>query len=79
MGEIEIDGVLDEEAWKEATRIGVPYEWFPGDNIAAPVHTEFLVTYNETHVFLAWRFRVQRNSLLRDPLHRLGLQAGREI
>ncbi len=52
---IKIDGVLDEEAWKSATVIPLPYEWQPGDNIPAPVKTECLVTYDLHNLYIAFR------------------------
>lgn len=38
--EIKIDGVLDDAGWLTATRIGIGFEWSPGDNVPAPVETE---------------------------------------
>jgi len=52
---IEIDGVLDEEAWKTAALIPPPFEWQPGDNIPAPVKTECLVTYDLHNLYVAFR------------------------
>src|SRR4051812_43536947 len=40
---IRIDGALDEEAWKTALVIDLPYEWYPGDNVTPKVPTEALV------------------------------------
>src|SRR5918996_2674522 len=53
--EITIDGSLADEGWKQAAAIDLPYEYFPGDNIPAPVRTEFLVTFGEEHLYLAFR------------------------
>lgn len=58
-GTVEIDGVMDEGAWREADPIPLPYEWFPGDNVAAPVHTEVRVLFDEENLYLAF--------LARDP------------
>jgi uncharacterized protein DUF5916 len=52
---IQVDGSLADEGWKDATVIALPYEYFPGDNIPAPVRTEFLVTFGEEHLYLAFR------------------------
>jgi hypothetical protein len=54
-GPIRIDGVLDEEAWAAAPVIPLPFEWQPGDNIPAPVKTECLVTYDQRHLYVAFR------------------------
>jgi len=52
---ITIDGVLDEQAWKDATVIPVNREWFPGDNVDAPVKTEALITYDNHNFYAAFR------------------------
>ncbi|HBL28636.1 MAG TPA: hypothetical protein DD490_17510 [Acidobacteria bacterium] len=52
---VQIDGVLDEAAWKDATVISLPFEWFPGDNAAPPVATEALVTFDDAHFYVAFR------------------------
>ena len=41
---IALDGRLDDEAWRQADAIPLPYEYFPGDNIAAPFETVCRVT-----------------------------------
>ncbi|RMH12312.1 MAG: hypothetical protein D6701_13680 [Gemmatimonadetes bacterium] len=53
-GPIEIDGVLDEPAWQRAARLEMPYEWFPGDNIPAPVDTEVFLTFDANHIYVAF-------------------------
>ncbi|HTQ80634.1 MAG TPA: DUF5916 domain-containing protein, partial [Thermoanaerobaculia bacterium] len=50
-----IDGVLDEEAWKSALSIDLPYEWFPGDNATPPVKTEALITFDSDNLYVAFR------------------------
>src|SRR5215213_520780 len=52
---IRVDGVLDEEAWQQATAIPVDHEWFPSDNVPAPVTTIALVTYDDEHLYVAFR------------------------
>jgi Domain of unknown function (DUF5916)/Carbohydrate family 9 binding domain-like len=52
---IRVDGVLDEEAWANATVIPLPYEWYPGDNVAPPVRTECLVTFDNENLYVAFR------------------------
>jgi hypothetical protein len=54
-GKIKIDGVLDEEAWKNCRVIKLPTEWTPGDNTPAPVDTDCLVTYDRTNIYIAFR------------------------
>jgi hypothetical protein len=54
-GPIKVDGVLDEGAWAAAPVIPLSFEWQPGDNIPAPVKTECLVTYDQRHLYVAFR------------------------
>ncbi|MEO8216150.1 MAG: DUF5916 domain-containing protein, partial [Acidobacteriota bacterium] len=54
-GPIHVDAILDEPAWQSATSIPVNYEWFPGDNVTAPVSTEALVTWDDRHLYVAFR------------------------
>jgi len=39
-GAIQVDGVMDEEAWQHATKLELAYENNPGEGTAAPVKTE---------------------------------------
>ena len=52
---IKIDGILDEQAYKDSSAISVPFEWLPGDNIPAPVKTECFVTYSKSHLYIAFK------------------------
>ncbi|HUF84627.1 MAG TPA: hypothetical protein VMQ81_08570, partial [Acidimicrobiia bacterium] len=52
---IEIDAVLDEEAWENALVVPVRWEYQPGDAIEAPVETEALVTFDEKNLYVAFR------------------------
>ncbi|HKH45752.1 MAG TPA: DUF5916 domain-containing protein [Thermoanaerobaculia bacterium] len=52
---IRVDGVLDEAAWQQATAIPVDHEWFPSDNVPAPVTTTALVTYDDERLYIAFR------------------------
>ena len=53
--EVRIDGVLDEDAWKDAPILRDFYEWLPGDNIPPPVETECLVTFDANRLYIAFR------------------------
>lgn len=52
---IKVDGVLDEEAWKSAAVVPLPYEWAPGENVPPPVETQCLVTYDSKNLYIAFR------------------------
>jgi len=74
-GEIRIDGVLDDAGWAGALTWDLPYEWSPGDNVAPPVATEFLVTFDERHLYVAWRChdpepaKIRANYMDRDSIN----------
>lgn len=53
--EMRIDGVLDERAWENADIIDLIYEWMPGDNVPPPVKTDFLITFNDRYLYMAFR------------------------
>jgi len=53
--EMQIDGRLDEEAWQHAVTIDIAYETYPAENITAPVKTDVLLFYNDTHLFVGFR------------------------
>jgi len=52
---IKVDGVLDEEAWKTAAVVPLPYEWAPGENVPPPVETQCLVTFDAKNLYIAFR------------------------
>lgn len=49
-----VDGILDDPAWTDAATIPMPYEYFPGDNIPAVVSTDVLITFDHTHLYVAF-------------------------
>ncbi len=53
--DVRVDGVLDEEVWDRALVMGVNNEVRPGNNIPAPVKTDMLIAYSETHFYVAFR------------------------
>jgi hypothetical protein len=52
---VKIDGVLDDPVWTQAPVYLLPYEWSPGENVPAPVRTEFMIAYDDRNLYLAWR------------------------
>lgn len=66
--EVRIDGILDEEGWATATVVDLPYEWFPGDNVAPPVTTEALVTFDEDNLYVAFRAEDPNPAAIRAQL-----------
>ncbi len=47
--------MLDEAVWERALVMGVNNEVRPGYNIPAPVETDMLLAYSETHFYVAFR------------------------
>ena len=74
-GEIRVDGVLDDAGWAGAATWDLPYEWSPGDNVPPPVPTEFLVTFDERNLYVAWRChdpepeKIRANYMDRDSIN----------
>jgi len=52
---IRIDGDLDEAAWAQAGKLDIQYECAPGDNVPPPVKSEVLVTFDRSHLYVAFR------------------------
>ncbi len=66
---IHIDAQLDEPAWAEATVVPIAHEWFPTDNVVAPVETDVLVTYDSHNLYVAFRARDPKPQLIRARHH----------
>lgn len=54
-GKIVVDGVVDEPAWEDAARLGIPFEVEPGENLPAPVTTDVRLTWDADHILVAFR------------------------
>ncbi len=54
-GPVKVDARLDENAWQEALVMGVNTEVRPSENVPAPVQTDMLLAYSETHFYVAFR------------------------
>ncbi|MFC1692329.1 DUF5916 domain-containing protein [Candidatus Latescibacterota bacterium] len=52
---VKVDAILNEEVWQNAVKIDANIEVRPGENITAPVRTEVLLAYSETHFYAAFR------------------------
>ena len=52
---IEVDGVVDEDAWGAAWSTELPYEVNPRENVEAPVRTEVYLTYDEGHLYVGFK------------------------
>jgi len=54
VGEIEIDGDLDDPGWQDAARVTDFTQCSPVDNVKPSVETEVLVVYNDSYLYLAF-------------------------
>ena len=54
IGEIKVDGKLDDAAWSGVGCAGNFVERDPGDNTEPPVRTDVLVTYDNDHLYVAF-------------------------
>src|SRR5215217_6388729 len=50
-----IDGVLNDEVWKNAAVFGDFLQTSPGDNVAPTHPTEFMMAYDAKNLYMAWR------------------------
>ena len=53
-GKIEVDGVLDDDAWQDAARIDIDTETRPGENIPARVKTVAYLVENGESLYIAF-------------------------
>jgi hypothetical protein len=52
---ISVDGVLDEESWKSATKMDLAYENNPGEGIPSPVKTEVYFYHDAKSLYVAFK------------------------
>lgn len=67
-GRIQIDGFLDDDGWVGASLATNFAETQPGDQVRPPVGTEVLVTYDQTHLYIAFRAYDSRPAQIRASL-----------
>ncbi|HEX6902250.1 MAG TPA: DUF5916 domain-containing protein [Thermoanaerobaculia bacterium] len=65
---IAVDGVLDEAAWGSAAKIELQFETRPAENTPPPVRTEVFFTYDDDHLYVAFRSHDPRPSEIRAHL-----------
>lgn len=53
-GEIVLDGILDEQAWKDADVADNWYQNYPVDSLPAPFQTEARVTFNDEFIYVSF-------------------------
>jgi hypothetical protein len=66
-GAIRVDGVLDDEGWKAAERVGRWYEFMPGDNVEPRVPSFGYLTYDDRFFYVAFEFLDSDPAAIRAP------------
>ncbi|HZT76195.1 MAG TPA: DUF5916 domain-containing protein [Vicinamibacterales bacterium] len=67
-GSIHIDGDLNDEGWRGATRVTTWYEVQPGDNNEPPVKNVGYVTYDDRFLYVGFELDDPSPSAIRAPL-----------
>jgi hypothetical protein len=67
-GAIHIDGDLNDEGWRAATRVTTWYEVNPGDNTPPPVKSVGFLTYDDRFLYVGFEFDDPDPSAIRAPL-----------
>lgn len=52
---IKIDGHITEKAWEDALVLPVNNEIVPGENVESPVHTQCLILYSDSNLYVAFK------------------------
>jgi len=52
---VKVDGILNEELWKQALVLELNYEVEPGENITPPVKTKLLLASSAGHLYVAFQ------------------------
>ena len=64
---IHLDGVLDDEAWREAERVETWFETNPGDNTPPPVGNLGYVAYDDKYFYAGLEFQDPEPQRIRAP------------
>lgn len=64
---VELDGRLDEPAWRAALPVDRFFETYPGSLVPAPERTEVRVLYDDRFLYVGLRMHLAAPALLRTP------------
>jgi len=67
-GAIHIDGDLNDEGWRDATRVTTWFEINPGDNTEPAVKSVGLLTYDDRFLYVGFQFEDPDPRAIRAPL-----------
>ncbi len=63
-----IDGLLDDPAWERAVRIPLGHELYPDPNAEPPVETRAYITYDQSHLYVAFKATDPSPDMIRSHL-----------
>lgn len=67
-GAIELDGSLDEQAWRDAARVDGWVEARPADNVPALPRTTAMLAYDEQYLYVAFDLEDPEPAAIRAPI-----------
>lgn len=65
---VDVNGVLDEAAWNKATVVKLDNQSKPEVNATPPVKTEFYITYDSNHLYIAFKASDPQPQIIRAHL-----------
>ena len=71
----QIDGIVDDESWKSATKFELKFQTYPGENTAATNPTEVLVMYDAEYLYVAFKCWDERGKIRATIAKRDGILA----
>lgn len=67
-GDIVLDEILDEQAWKDAYVADNWYQNFPVDSLPSPFQTEAHMIFNDEFLYVSFVLKITKMSLNKKPL-----------
>lgn len=67
---IQVDGILDEDAWESVGAADNFWQFFPTDSVRAEMDTEIKMVYNESTIYVGIRAEVQGDNYVVSSLRR---------
>lgn len=68
-GDMQIDGILKEEAWLHALVLEIAYETYPAENEPSPIKTEVLLFYDKNQLYVGFRAYDPKPDAIRARFH----------
>ena len=65
-----IDGILEDGEWKDAVKVELSYQVYPGENLPASERTEVFLAYSREYLFVAFHAFAHRADSIRARVTR---------